>query len=412
MLAILKGHLRWEGPVHQRSFSRWPRVLRHVSQAVLMLRLLSGVLLIGSTSDVAASSQARPDCSSAGITVDGNFDQAGFAACTIGEDGVVILQIRPETEPINPSPWYAARLTQTVSVNRRVLLSYYGVRHRYQPWFSTDGRTWQRLTVEVGDASSDRVSFVLPAFVGSSYVSAQPLAPLAAVSDRWSQLVADGIVTTMTGGTSVEGRAVPLFRAGPVDATRLHLVATRQHPPETGGAAAFDAFATHLLELASRRSCPSDAILFAPIVNPDGIARGHWRTNFGLADLNRDWGRFSQPETRAVGTTVADLASSATLVSVIDFHSTRDGSIYVSRMADANASAFAAAVAQRTGLAVIETRSAGGDTLKSWSEDTFGSASFTVELPDSASPQEAALAGTAIAEQFALRYLCSDSGAS
>lgn len=372
--------------------------------------LLSGVLLIGGTPDVAVPVQTHAGCSGAGVSVDGDFEQAGFAACSVDENGNVVLHIRPETEPINPSPWYAARLTQPLLAYRRVLLSYQDVRHRYHPWFSTDGRNWQQLTYGVAPDSADRVSIPLPAFTGSAYLSAQPLVPFTTVSDRWSQLVADGKVMEMAGGISVDGRAVPLFRAGPADATRLHVIAARQHPPETGGAAAFDAFAAHLLDSLDSRSCPSDAILFAPIVNPDGIVRGHWRTNAGLVDLNRDWGRFAQPETRAVGTAMVDAARAATIVSVLDFHSTRDGAIYVSRTADARASAFAAAVAQSTGLEVIQTRSAGSETLKSWSESAFGSASFTVELPDSASPHQAAMAGTAIADQFALHYLCSDSG--
>lgn len=372
--------------------------------------LLSAVLLTSGTSDGAVALQSRPDCAGAGVSVDGDFDQAGFSACSVGEDGNVILHIRPEIEPINPSPWYAARLTQPIFATRSLQLSYHGARHRYQPWFSPDGRNWQRLTVDGSADPAEQVTVSLPAFAGSAFVSAQPLMPLAAISDRWSQLVSEGHVVALAPGTSVSGRAVPLFLVGPANAARMHVVATRQHPPETGGAVAFDAFSTRLIDWLSSQTCPSDAILFAPIVNPDGIAQGHWRTNAGLVDLNRDWGRFTQPETRALGTTMTDLAQSAAIVSVLDFHSTRDGAIYVSRTADARASAFAAAVAQQTGLAIVRTRSAGSETLKSWSESRFGSASFTVELPDSASPQQAAAAGVAVAEQFARYYLCSASG--
>ncbi len=373
--------------------------------------LLSGVLLMGGAPDDAVPVQAHPGCSGADVSVDGDFEQAGFAACTVDENGGVVLHIRPETEPINPSPWYAARLTQPVLASRRVLLSYQDVRHRYHPWFSTDGRNWLPLTYVVAPDSQDRVSVPLPAFTGSAYLSAQPLAPVAAVVDRWLQLAAAGKVVALAGGTSVDGRAVPLFRAGPADATRLHVIATRQHPPETGGAAAFDAFAEHLLDRLGSMSCATDAILFAPVINPDGIARGHWRTNAGLVDLNRDWGRFAEPETRVVGAVMADLARSATIVSVLDFHSTRDGAIYVSRTAERRASDFAAAVAQAAGLAVVETRSAAGDTLKSWSENAFGSASFTVELPDSASPADAATIGRKTADAFADHYLCRSVGA-
>jgi hypothetical protein len=370
------------------------------------------LLLFGATLDGSEASPANAVCEGQDIAVDGAFEGAAFAACTVGADGTVTLEIRPETEPINPSPWYSARLTQSFPAVRRVELSYQAAGHRYQPWFSIDQQHWIRLTVEtVGDAP-DRVSVALPAFSGSAFLSAQPLMSLAAVTEQWRSRQAEGLVVSLAGATSTAGRAVPLFRAGPADAARVHVMATRQHPPETGGAQAFDAFATRLLALHSAAPCRSDAILFAPILNPDGIVRGHWRTNGALIDLNRDWGRFTQPETRALGAAMADVARSATIVSVIDFHSTRTGAIYVPRTSDRRASAFAAAVAQGTGFVVIETRSAGGETLKSWSEDAFGSASFTVELPDSASPQQAAMAGTAIAEHFALHYLCSDTGVS
>lgn len=376
-----------------------------------MIVLLSGALLLGSAPDASSGPATRPGCNGAGVTVDGSFEQAGFASCTVDENGEVVLHIRPETEPINPSPWYAARLTQPLRASRRVHLSYQGGKHRYHPWFSNDGRNWLRLTYEVAPGSEDRVSVALPAFTGSAYLSAQPLVPLATVSERWSQRVAEGAVVAIAGGTSVDGRAVPLFRAGPANAARLHVIATRQHPPETSGGAAFDAFAAHVLDLLDTSACASDAILFAPVVNPDGIARGHWRTNTGLVDLNRDWGRFAQPETRAVGAAMTDFARTATIVSVLDFHSTRDGAIYVSRASDSRAADFAAAVAQGTGLAVVETRSAAGNTLKSWSENSFGSASFTVELSDATSPTEAALIGRRIADVFADQYLCRVPGA-
>ena len=41
-------------------------------------------------------------------------------------------------------------------------------------------------------------------------------------------------------------------------------------------------------------------IVLAPMPNPDGVDKGHWRLNDGGLDLNRDWGKFTQPETRAL----------------------------------------------------------------------------------------------------------------
>ena len=37
-----------------------------------------------------------------------------------------------------------------------------------------------------------------------------------------------------------------------------------------------------------------------PLANPDGVEQGHWRHNAQGVDLNRDWDRFQQPETRAL----------------------------------------------------------------------------------------------------------------
>ena len=369
------------------------------------------LLLLGATPDSSAALPASADCAGQDIAVDRAFESGAFATCTVAADGTVALDIRPETEPINPSPWFAARLTQASPAVRRVTLSYHGASHRYQPWFSTDGQLWQRLPVDsVGDAP-DHVSVALPAFSGSVFLSAQPLVSLAAITGQWRSRQEVGSVVAVASATSVEGRTVPLFRVGPADAARLHVIATRQHPPETTGAQAFDAFASRLLALRSDASCSSDAIIFAPILNPDGIVRGHWRTNAAMVDLNRDWGNFSQPETTALGVVMRHLARSQAIATVIDFHSTRRGAIYVSRTADEQASAFAVAVAGNTGLVAVETRSGDGNTLKSWSEDAFGSASFTVELPDSASPAEAATTGGRIADLFADHYLCRSPGA-
>lgn len=373
--------------------------------AVLAL-LLSAVVPDGSEASVTNAA-----CQGSDIAVDRAFDGGAFAACTIDVNGTITLDIRPETLPINPSPWYAVRLNQSGARERRITLRYADAHHRYAPWFRVAGGPWQRLESYPVEPGRREVPVYLPAFAGEAWLAAQPLVPIDGVASHWAALASQGAVSLDMTATSTDGRPVPLYRHGAADARSIHVIATRQHPPETTGAAAFDAFAERLLAGLRGRNCADHALLFAPLLNPDGLARGHWRTNAGHIDQNRDWGRFATPEISAVGQRLEALAGQAQIVSVLDFHSTRQAAIYVSRSAGPRAQSFASAVEAATGMRAVRTRAADGDTLKSWSENRFGSESFTVELPDSASPAEAAIAGRVIADLYLAHYLCPASGA-
>lgn len=70
-------------------------------------------------------------------------------------------------------------------------------------------------------------------------------------------------------------------------------------------------------------------ILAVPLLNPDGVARGHWRANLGAADLNRDWGIFAEPETRSVVGWLRRLPGHVHPVAMVDFHSTSRNLFYV-----------------------------------------------------------------------------------
>lgn len=386
------------------------RPLRVRASCLLTVGVATALTVIAVTPDIGRASATGTTCEGTGISIDRAFDGGAFAACSVDDDGAVTLDIRPETRPINPSPWYAVRLNQQDARPRRVTLRYADADHRYAPWFRVAGGPWQRLASYPVEPGRRQVPVYLPAFTGEAWLAAQPLVPIGVVADHWADLAAEGRVAEDMTATSSDGRLVPLYRQGAADARSIHLVATRQHPPETTGAAAFDAFAQHLLASPSAQSCSGQAVLFAPMLNPDGVVRGHWRTNAGHIDTNRDWGSFATPEIRAVGERLEALAATARIVSVLDFHSTRQGAIYVSRNAGPRTQAFASAVEAATGLRVVRTGSAEGNTLKSWSENRFGSESFTVELPDSASPDEAAAVGRAIADIYSAHYLCPTSG--
>ena len=41
-------------------------------------------------------------------------------------------------------------------------------------------------------------------------------------------------------------------------------------------------------------------LIVYPLINPDGVDLGHWRHNSHSKDLNRDWGFFTQLETKII----------------------------------------------------------------------------------------------------------------
>ena len=66
-------------------------------------------------------------CSAKGVTVDADFPAGGQHSCVIGADGGIVVQVDHETtlvEGINPSPWYALRLTSDAARTVTLTLDY------------------------------------------------------------------------------------------------------------------------------------------------------------------------------------------------------------------------------------------------------------------------------------------------
>ena len=116
----------------------------------------------------------------------------------------------------------------------------------------------------------------------------------------------------------------------------------RQHPPEVSGAFAFFAFTETVfgdseLAVAFRERFRVIAI---PLMNPDGVVAGNWRHNVGHLDINRDWGSFTQPETKLVGDLLDELdAGGYRLRMFVDFHST-DRNVFYTQQEPTNPPGF------------------------------------------------------------------------
>lgn len=342
-------------------------------------------------------------CRSAEVTILFDFDGAPPLACAVRGERAFDLLVTPEhAPPINPSPWYAFRYSAKGEGPVRVTLRYVEGKHRYAPKFAADGN-WRTLEATV---SADGTSAQVDLPPGGGVVAAQELLGpelTAQALARWSKAVGSPVVTL---GRSHDGRPLQAIRLGREDAPRLVVLIGRQHPPEVTGAIAMEAFVD---ALAARAASLGDVqVLAVPMLNPDGVARGHWRANRGAVDLNRDWGAFTQPETRAVKAWLDALPSGVRPVLMVDFHSTARNLFYVQGEGEASPAQARFLAAWLGGKEAafpgypftLEPRNAnpGSGTTKNWFHATYAIPAYTYEVGDNADRPATRAAARALAE--------------
>lgn len=281
---------------------------------------------------------ADSSCKFDHVTFSSEFEGARLSACRRLDESSYELLIRPESAPINNSPWYAFRLDIEEGVPLRPLtlnLRYDDGTHRYRPKLLLESESndpfWQPVSsgqLEISEEGRGS-SFELMPKSRSFTISAQPLLTNADHHAFVGTMAENDDVKLEVLGNSVEGRALEALRIGKTDPGRPTVVLLgRQHPPEVPGALALQTFIRHMLadtELA-RRFRSMFQVVAVPNLNPDGVARGHWRLNANHVDLNRDWGPFTQPATRTMGNLLKDMGSpraNGGLWLLLDFHSTR-----------------------------------------------------------------------------------------
>ena len=238
------------------------------------------------------------------------------------------------------------------------------------------------------------------------WVAGQPLSPSRDNLD-WTrrELISKGFAEERY-GASLEGKPLIGFvGGGGVDAI---VVLTRQHPPETTGQEAFRGFLERLTDRKDDKANLFRArhrIILAPMPNPDGVDEGHWRLNAGGIDLNRDWGTFSQPETKALSEWIKLQAGNRRVVSMMDFHSTDKTVIYAPPLDSPTPTiGFLAALKQAFDTALAAppqwsySHDANGGTSKGWALEQLKSPGITVELWDQIPPQDARALGAAAAD--------------
>lgn len=355
-----------------------------------------------------ANKPSLSGCQTAHASVHFDFEGASRSTCYVEDERIFSILVTPEhLPPINPSPWYAFRYKAEDGGKLTVNVRYVGAPHRYAPKWRGSGDP-AALSVAVAKDNS-AVSITLPP--GEGVVSGQPIMTSAHYDKLLGQLAQIGKGSRMILGYSHDGRPVEAVRLGNADAPRLVVLLGRQHPPEVTGAIAMDAFSLAIAKLVGSGGIDGKEYQFlvVPQLNPDGVARGYWRANLGGVDLNRDWGPFKQPETRAVGDWLARLPIDVKPVLMLDFHSTNRNLFYVQ--------GDKASGRERKFLAIwlndktsafkgypfeIEPRdnNPGSGTTKNWFNTTYGIPAYTYEVGDASDADAVRKAAEALAQNM------------
>ena len=310
------------------------RAVRATAWLVVMAALVT-------TTPAAARPPSWSSCDLGDIRIDADFPGARASACYRQAENRVAILVMPEDKDVNPSAWFAFRVTAHRSRRIAATLVYGERKHRYWPKLSSDGRTWERLPVRSVTVAEDGASATLRLDVGPApvWVAAQEVWDGERYDDWLRSVSGRGDATVSTLGWSAQRRPIHILKSASeqADAGTIVLIG-RQHPPEVPGAFAFTRFVETLLDDSdlSRRFRSAYGIVAVPNLNPDGVALGNWRGNAAGMDINRDWGPFSQPETRLMRDLLAALNNEAARRPRIflDFHGTKEDVFYTQRDED------------------------------------------------------------------------------
>jgi len=336
-------------------------------------------------------------CDLGDIRIEADFPEARADGCYRQSADQVAVLIMPEHAGVNPSSWYAFRVTSDKRRSLKATLVYGEGKHRYWPKLSRDGKTWRRLPAERIYVAADGAAATLDIQAGPEavWIAAQELWPDERYEDWLTGLLGRGDIGMSLLGWSGQRRPIHMITtdAGEKRPGTVVLVG-RQHPPEVPGAFALQPFVETVLDDSelSRRFRGVFRLVVVPNLNPDGVALGYWRQNAGGMDINRDWGPFTQPETRLMRDLLASIEQdpATRLAMFLDFHATREDVFYTQRDEDPVEPPFF----ERRWLARLQERmpdyhvnrkpghQVGLPTAKTWVYEAYGVPSVTFELGD------------------------------
>lgn len=340
------------------------------------------------------------------------------------------IQPEAKTDPqgvkINNSAWYGFRVDPKSNGDVRIRLHYENGKHRYRPKMSFDGVNWTVLpNSKINTIADNKVDIRLPSDGRPFFVSAQEIfSPQA--HDSWTAKMAKlPFVTQSSIGHSRDGYPLQMLEMETeTDVEKPYVVwVGRQHPPEVTGALALMPFSETVLgdsELAVRFREHFN-VLIVPMINPDGVKAGHWRFSKGLMDLNRDWGPFSQPETRAVKDAFKRFETGQDEIALfLDFHSTGRNLLYTQADSEPTSPPYFA----RDWLKAVDDRlddeiysftrearhNSGKPISKNYMYETYGISSITFEVGDETDRSAIDMSAKVFAEEMMSLLLKHETG--
>ncbi len=273
----------------------------------------------------------NPVCATTKADIYTEYPTANISSCEALSDGRFKIMLEPENTPINNSPWYGFYIKPKQEGRVRVTLKYRGGTHRYPAKLSSDGRKWTVINPrDVIKKADDEIELSLDLKQQGLFVSAQEILSTAA-HEAWIAKAAKLPFLSMSSiGASLDGRAIQKLDTNSGDKPYVILVG-RQHPPELTGALAMMPFMDTVFGDTALAGNFREQfnVIAVPLMNPDGVDAGHWRSNKNGQDLNRDWGPFAQPETNAIKSMLDELeARGQSVAFFLDFHSTSRNLLY------------------------------------------------------------------------------------
>ena len=284
----------------------------------------------------------NPDkqCNTSAVQIDFDFPGAGNLTCEIINSKYIKFFINPETDDsINPSPWFAIRKSKH-SEDIKLEFDYKNYQHRYDPKISNDKKIWKKIN-QTNILKDENGKIIIINFSPSNekeYISSQELITEDWYNDWFNYLGGLEKVKSELIGLSVLKKPITMFFVEENTNNPYILILGRQHPPEVTGAIAIKSFVNELISKndLSERFLDNYNIIFVPLMNPDGVENGYWRYNENKKDLNRDWGIFSQPETKSVNNKLINFKDDKKIEVFIDFHSTYENIFYISDISESH----------------------------------------------------------------------------